>query len=105
MDMIMTELAAALPVDIMPGPDDPANVSLPQQPLHQCLFPGACVCSEDGREGLARHWRVVLRKGRELYKWTVPWGYVTVARKADGVAELQRLQGAEMAGAWRFLLL
>jgi DNA polymerase II small subunit/DNA polymerase delta subunit B len=40
MDMIMTELAAALPVDIMPGPDDPANVSLPQQPLHQCLFPG-----------------------------------------------------------------
>lgn len=41
MDMIMTELAAALPVDIMPGPDDPANVSLPQQPLHQCLFPGA----------------------------------------------------------------
>jgi DNA polymerase delta subunit 2 len=37
----MTELAAALPVDIMPGPDDPANVSLPQQPLHQCLFPGA----------------------------------------------------------------
>eukprot|EP00878_Enallax_costatus_P040159 GHUV01046161.1.p1 GENE.GHUV01046161.1~~GHUV01046161.1.p1 ORF type:complete len:454 (+),score=87.39 GHUV01046161.1:216-1577(+) len=41
MDMYMTELAAALPVDIMPGPDDPANVSLPQQPLHQCLFPGA----------------------------------------------------------------
>lgn len=40
MDMIMTELAAALPLDIMPGPDDPANVSLPQQPLHQCLFPG-----------------------------------------------------------------
>lgn len=41
MDLVMTELAAALPVDIMPGPDDPANVSLPQQPLHQCLFPGA----------------------------------------------------------------
>jgi hypothetical protein len=32
----MTELAAALPVDVMPGPDDPANVSLPQQPLHHC---------------------------------------------------------------------
>lgn len=41
MDMIMTELAAALPTDIMPGADDPANVSLPQQPLHRCLFPGA----------------------------------------------------------------
>lgn len=41
LDMLTTELAAALPVDIMPGPDDPANVSLPQQPLHKCLFPGA----------------------------------------------------------------
>jgi hypothetical protein len=49
MDMIMTELSAALPVDIMPGPDDPANVSLPQQPLHQCLFPGSvCVCGGGG---------------------------------------------------------
>ena len=25
------QLAAALPVDIMPGPNDPANFSLPQQ--------------------------------------------------------------------------
>ncbi|KAI8468881.1 MAG: DNA polymerase alpha/epsilon subunit B-domain-containing protein [Monoraphidium minutum] len=41
MDMAITELAAALPVDVLPGPDDPANVSLPQQPLHACLFPGA----------------------------------------------------------------
>lgn len=41
MDMLVTELAAALPVDVLPGPDDPANVSLPQQPLHACLFPGA----------------------------------------------------------------
>jgi DNA polymerase delta subunit 2 len=41
MDMIMTELAAALPVDVMPGADDPANVSLPQQALHAALFPGA----------------------------------------------------------------
>lgn len=61
-----------MPVDIMPGPDDPANFSLPQQvfcaflcitiltdqtilyvliayshvlfqPLHRCLFPGASV--------------------------------------------------------------
>lgn len=41
MDMVVTELAAALPVDALPGADDPANVSLPQQPLHACLFPGA----------------------------------------------------------------
>lgn len=35
MDVVVTELAAALPVDIMPGADDPTNVALPQQPLHR----------------------------------------------------------------------
>lgn len=41
LDLALTQLAAAMPVDIMPGPNDPANFSLPQQPLHKCLFPGA----------------------------------------------------------------
>ena len=40
-DIRLTELAAAVPVDVMPGAADPANYSLPQQPLHRCLFPGA----------------------------------------------------------------
>ncbi|KAK9829526.1 hypothetical protein WJX72_006332 [[Myrmecia] bisecta] len=40
-DGILTELVAAMPVDVMPGVADPANHSLPQQPLHRCLFPGA----------------------------------------------------------------
>jgi len=39
--MSLTELAAAVPVDVMPGAGDPANYSLPQQPLHRCMFPGA----------------------------------------------------------------
>ena len=37
----MAELASALPVDLMPGPGDLTNHSLPQQALHRCLFPGA----------------------------------------------------------------
>ncbi|KAK9156622.1 hypothetical protein Scep_003196 [Stephania cephalantha] len=41
LDIFITQLAAAVPLDIMPGPNDPANFSLPQQPLHRCLFPGA----------------------------------------------------------------
>lgn len=41
LDMFLAELAAALPVDVMPGPSDPANVALPQQPLHRCLLPAA----------------------------------------------------------------
>ncbi|KAL3533941.1 hypothetical protein ACH5RR_007462 [Cinchona calisaya] len=41
LDILLTQIAAGVPVDIMPGPNDPANFSLPQQPLHRCLFPGA----------------------------------------------------------------
>lgn len=39
-DMCLTELAGSLPLDVMPGAGDPSNYSLPQQPLHKCLFPG-----------------------------------------------------------------
>ncbi|XP_074586461.1 DNA polymerase delta small subunit isoform X2 [Curcuma longa] len=41
LDILLNQLAAAMPVDIMPGPNDPANFALPQQPLNRCLFPGA----------------------------------------------------------------
>jgi DNA polymerase delta subunit 2 len=30
-----------VPVDVMPGPEDPSNYTLPQQPLHHCLLPRA----------------------------------------------------------------
>ncbi|KAF8398510.1 hypothetical protein HHK36_017439 [Tetracentron sinense] len=44
LDILLTQIAAGIPLDIMPGPSDPANFSLPQQvfilPLHRCLFPG-----------------------------------------------------------------
>ncbi|XP_024521106.1 DNA polymerase delta small subunit [Selaginella moellendorffii] len=41
LDLVLTQIAAAMPVDIMPGANDPANFTLPQQSLHKCLFPGA----------------------------------------------------------------
>ncbi|KAL7254398.1 hypothetical protein ACSBR1_008732 [Camellia fascicularis] len=41
LDILLTQIAAGVPLDIMPGPNDPANFSLPQQPLHRCLFPGS----------------------------------------------------------------
>uniref|UniRef100_A0A7N0V3T3 DNA polymerase delta small subunit n=3 Tax=Kalanchoe fedtschenkoi TaxID=63787 RepID=A0A7N0V3T3_KALFE len=41
LDIFLTEIAASVSLDIMPGPDDPANFALPQQPLHRCLFPSS----------------------------------------------------------------
>jgi len=37
-DALLSELVASLPVDVMPGARDPTNFTLPQQPLHPCLF-------------------------------------------------------------------
>ena len=34
--MELTQLAAALPTDAMPGETDPATYALPQQPMHRC---------------------------------------------------------------------
>lgn len=41
LDILLTQIAAGVPMDIMPGEGDPANFALPQQALHRCLFPGS----------------------------------------------------------------
>ncbi|CAH9105630.1 unnamed protein product [Cuscuta epithymum] len=41
LDIMLTQIASGIPLDVMPGPSDPANFSLPQQRLHRCLFPGS----------------------------------------------------------------
>ncbi|GAB4851533.1 DNA polymerase delta subunit 2 [Ancistrocladus abbreviatus] len=41
LDIMLTQIATGVSLDIMPGPNDPANFALPQQPLHRCLFPGS----------------------------------------------------------------
>jgi DNA polymerase delta subunit 2 len=43
LDTMMTQLCAAVNVDIMPGESDPANQMLPQQPLHRCLLPSTAL--------------------------------------------------------------
>ena len=39
LDVVLSTLAASVPVDLMPGDGDPTNQALPQQPLRACLFP------------------------------------------------------------------
>jgi DNA polymerase delta subunit 2 len=41
LDVLLSQLAAAVPVVLLPGGSDPANLTLPQQPLHSCLFRSA----------------------------------------------------------------
>ncbi|KAJ3161784.1 hypothetical protein HDU86_006555 [Geranomyces michiganensis] len=64
LDTLLASLCQSLSVDILPGDSDPANCSLPQQPLHPALFPTAakystfqpmtnpCALDVDGREML-----------------------------------------------------
>lgn len=39
LDELLLQLVTSLPVDVMPGQYDPTNYTLPQQPLHRCMFP------------------------------------------------------------------
>jgi len=41
LDCALAEIASSICVDVIPGPSDPVNVTMPQQPLHKCLFPHA----------------------------------------------------------------
>eukprot|EP00049_Salpingoeca_infusionum_P006353 m.105579 g.105579 ORF g.105579 m.105579 type:complete len:454 (+) comp13281_c0_seq3:73-1434(+) len=40
-DIVLSQLGAAVDVDFFPGPRDPSNNILPQQPLNSCMFPKA----------------------------------------------------------------
>ncbi|CAH0388289.1 unnamed protein product [Bemisia tabaci] len=41
LDDILNQLSTSVDVELMPGAFDPTNNSLPQQPLHFCMFPKA----------------------------------------------------------------
>ncbi|KAM7120856.1 DNA polymerase delta subunit 2 isoform 2-T4 [Molossus nigricans] len=45
LDEILLQLSSSVPVDVMPGEFDPTNYTLPQQPLHPCMFPLATAYS------------------------------------------------------------
>ena len=48
-DIFLTQVASSMPLDVMPGPSDPCNVSLPQQPFHRCLLPSTTCYANVGR--------------------------------------------------------
>lgn len=41
LDLFLSSLLPSIPITLLPGASDPANVSIPQQPLHPALFPNS----------------------------------------------------------------
>ncbi|CAM1508378.1 Fc.00g052260.m01.CDS01 [Cosmosporella sp. VM-42] len=46
-DEFLAELLPTIPVTLLPGAQDPANASYPQQPIHTAMFPGARAYGRD----------------------------------------------------------
>ncbi|KAF7538340.1 hypothetical protein G7Z17_g12649 [Cylindrodendrum hubeiense] len=47
LDSFLAELLPSIPVTLLPGAQDPANASYPQQPIHTAMFPSAREYSKD----------------------------------------------------------
>lgn len=45
LDSYLTQICASMPVDLMPGSNDPATASMPQQPMHFSMFARSCMYS------------------------------------------------------------
>jgi DNA polymerase delta subunit 2 len=52
LDTFLSEILPSLPITLVPGASDPANVALPQQPLHPALFPKSRAYAEPLASGL-----------------------------------------------------
>lgn len=80
LDEFLATLLPSIPITLLPGEDDPANVSLPQQPIHPAMFPrsrnyGTTLGSEDPGwfdsvtnpwEGDIDGWRVMGNGGQPI---------------------------------------
>ncbi|KAL4810961.1 DNA polymerase alpha/epsilon subunit B-domain-containing protein [Aspergillus unguis] len=59
LDSFLAELLPSIPVTLMPGESDPANFSLPQQPIHRAMFPRArayCAAPPTGENPAEAGW-------------------------------------------------
>lgn len=57
-DSFFREISKIMPVDFMPGPNDPATFVWPQQPVHSSILPQSSV-SENFHRVTNPHWFAV----------------------------------------------
>ncbi|KAJ4344503.1 DNA polymerase delta small subunit Cdc1 [Didymosphaeria variabile] len=106
-DAFLAEILSTLPVTLLPGENDPANVALPQQPLHPALFPlcrayanPPAVSNEslEGLDSVTNPWEADVEGWRVLGT-----GGQTVDDLLKYVDGVQPLEVMEMMLRWRCL--
>lgn len=105
LDSLLSDILPTLPITLLPGASDPANVALPQQPLHSALFPKARLYAESPASGL--------ESLHGLDSVTNPWqgdiegyrilgtGGQTVGDLLKYVDDVEALEVMEMMLRWR----
>lgn len=114
LDAFLAELLPSMPVTILPGASDPANVAVPQQPLHPALFrhsraymkspaadeaePGWLDAVTNPWEGEIEGWRVLGSGGQNVndvakYVGVNNDGAAAAAAAGDGDGEAMDMEG------------
>jgi DNA polymerase delta subunit 2 len=105
LDNLLSQILPTLPITILPGESDPANVALPQQPLHPALLPQSRsyvnppAQSNESREGLdsvTNPWEGDIEGWRVLGT-----GGQTVGDLLKYVNDVKVLEVMEMMLRWR----
>ncbi|KAH8726252.1 DNA polymerase-like protein subunit delta-2 [Phaeosphaeriaceae sp. PMI808] len=105
LDAFLSDILPTLPITILPGASDPANVSLPQQPLHPALFtnsrlyaepPASNVPTLHGLDMVTNPWDGDIEGYRILGT-----GGQTVADLLKYVDDVSALEVMEMMLRWR----
>ncbi|KAF2854742.1 DNA polymeras-like protein subunit delta-2 [Plenodomus tracheiphilus IPT5] len=105
LDTFLSELLPSLPITLIPGASDPANVALPQQPIHTALFPKSRLYAEPpaksnetihGLDTVTNPWDGDI----EGYRFLGTGGQ-TVADLLKYVDEVEALEVMEMMLRWR----
>lgn len=105
LDEFLSDILPALPITLLPGANDPANVALPQQPLHPALFPQSRLYAEPpaatnetihGLDAVTNPWAGDVEGFRVLGT-----GGQTVADLLKYVDDVDALEVMEMMLRWR----
>lgn len=105
LDEFLSDLLPSLPITLLPGANDPANVALPQQPLHPALFPKSRLYAEPpaktnetihGLDTVTNPWDGDIEGYRVLGT-----GGQTVADLLKYVDDVDALEVMEMMLRWR----